>query len=105
MDKQRKDEWKLEQGLPLTSGQSIRDQTTDGVKSPVENGTVDTGDERVDDPKVTFAEEYPGKWRGYIEWENYPAKRKKAAEILARHKFPPPPEFQLAFLIHFFQRQ
>lgn len=41
-----------------------------------------------------FAEEYAG-WRGYIEWEDYPDKKTKAAAILARHKFPPPPEFQL----------
>ncbi|GME33781.1 Sulfite oxidase [Neofusicoccum parvum] len=41
-----------------------------------------------------FAEEREG-WKGYIEWEDYPEKKKQAAEILARHKFPDPPEFQL----------
>lgn len=42
-----------------------------------------------------FAEETSG-WKGYIEWEKYPDKKQKAAEILARYRFPPPPEFQLA---------
>lgn len=31
----------------------------------------------------------------YIEWEDYPEKKKKAHSILASQKFPPPPEFQL----------
>jgi hypothetical protein len=84
----------LEQGLPISSEQSMRDQTADAVEESATNGFVDQHDEPAEDPNVTFAEEYPGKWRGYIEWENYPEKRKKAAEILARHKFPPPPEFQ-----------
>ncbi|KAK0653829.1 Sulfite oxidase [Lasiodiplodia hormozganensis] len=41
-----------------------------------------------------FAEEREG-WKGYIEWENYPEKKKQAAEVLARSKFPEPPEFQM----------
>lgn len=45
--------------------------------------------------KILFAEELPG-WEGYVEWEDYPDKRAKAAAILARHTFPPPPEFQLS---------
>jgi hypothetical protein len=80
--------------MPITSGQSMRDQTADAAQEFVANGILDRRDEPAEDPNVTFAEEYPGKWRGYIEWENYPEKRKKAAEILARHNFPPPPEFQ-----------
>lgn len=47
-----------------------------------------------EDPFVAFAEEKSG-WKGYIEWEDYPEKKAKAAAILAAHKFPPPPEFQL----------
>jgi sulfite oxidase len=47
-----------------------------------------------EDPFVAFAEEKPG-WHGYIEWEDYPEKKAKAAAILAQHTFPPPPEFQL----------
>jgi len=41
-----------------------------------------------------FEEEKPG-WGGYIEWEKYPDKKKKAAEILATYDFALPPEFQL----------
>ena len=35
---------------------------------------------------VYFAEEQKG-WHGYIEWERYPDKAKRAAEILSKHKF------------------
>jgi sulfite oxidase len=34
-----------------------------------------------------FPEEREG-WRGYVEWERYPEKKKKAAEILAKYDFP-----------------
>ena len=34
-----------------------------------------------------FPEELPG-WGGYVEWEKYPEKKKKAAEILAQYDFP-----------------
>jgi sulfite oxidase len=34
-----------------------------------------------------FEEERPG-WKGYIEWERYPEKKKQAAEILAKYDFP-----------------
>jgi sulfite oxidase len=34
-----------------------------------------------------FPEEREG-WKGYIEWEKYPEKKKKAAEILAKYDFP-----------------
>ena len=47
-----------------------------------------------EDSVKDFAEETPG-WKGYVEWERYPEKKEKAAEILARYRFPPPPEFQL----------
>lgn len=33
-----------------------------------------------------FPEEQVG-WHGYIEWERYPDKAKRAAEILAKHQF------------------
>ncbi|KAL6720376.1 hypothetical protein ACLMJK_002297 [Lecanora helva] len=45
-------------------------------------------------PKAYFAEEQEG-WHGYIEWEKYPEKRKKAAEILSRYTLATEPEFQL----------
>ncbi|RYN44012.1 hypothetical protein AA0113_g5655 [Alternaria arborescens] len=41
-----------------------------------------------------FPEEREG-WKGYIEWERYPEKKKQAAEILAKYDFPVPPEFQM----------
>lgn len=34
-----------------------------------------------------FPEEREG-WKGYIEWERYPDKKRKAAEILAKYDFP-----------------
>ena len=34
-----------------------------------------------------FEEEREG-WKGYIEWERYPEKKKKAAEVLAKYDFP-----------------
>ena len=36
--------------------------------------------------QVYFAEEQKG-WHGYVEWEKYPDKAKRAAEILSKHKF------------------
>jgi hypothetical protein len=34
-----------------------------------------------------FAEERKG-WKGYVEWEKYPEKKRKAAEILNQYDFP-----------------
>jgi len=42
-----------------------------------------------------FAEEKEG-WKGFVEWEHYPEKKKQVAEILSKYKFPDCPEFQLA---------
>jgi len=42
--------------------------------------------QKVDEP--LFPEERPG-WKGYIEWEKYPEKKQKAAEILKQYNFPP----------------
>ncbi|KAK3935068.1 sulfite oxidase [Diplogelasinospora grovesii] len=41
-----------------------------------------------------FAEEREG-WKGYIEWEKYPEKKKQVEEILRNYDFPDPPEYQL----------
>ncbi|KAG8166683.1 hypothetical protein KVR01_002372 [Diaporthe batatas] len=41
-----------------------------------------------------FPEELEG-WKGYIEWEKYPEKKKEAEAILDRYDFPDPPEYQL----------
>jgi hypothetical protein len=35
-----------------------------------------------------FAEERDG-WKGYVEWEHYPEKKKEAAAVLAKYQFPP----------------
>ncbi|EME41758.1 hypothetical protein DOTSEDRAFT_73976 [Dothistroma septosporum NZE10] len=48
----------------------------------------------IKDKDVYFAEEKPG-WKGYVEWEKYPEKKKQCEEVLAKYKFPAPPEFQL----------
>ncbi|KAF2226378.1 Oxidoreductase, molybdopterin-binding domain-containing protein [Elsinoe ampelina] len=48
---------------------------------------------RTDVPQPNFTEEREG-WKGYIEWEKYPEKAKKAEQILAKYDFPPPPEYQ-----------
>ncbi|GJE95510.1 sulfite oxidase [Phanerochaete sordida] len=40
-----------------------------------------------------FPEERPG-WRGYVEWEKYPERKRIAAEILKSKKFSGFPEFQ-----------
>ena len=45
-------------------------------------------------PPPYFAEEKEG-WRGYVEWEKYPNKKREASNALAQHKFPAAPEFQL----------
>lgn len=37
-------------------------------------------------PEAAFPEEQEG-WHGYIEWEKYPEKQAKAAEILSRYTF------------------
>jgi sulfite oxidase len=34
-----------------------------------------------------FEEEREG-WKGYIEWEKYPEKKKQAQQILAKYDFP-----------------
>ena len=41
---------------------------------------------KVESEYVYFAEEKKG-WHGYIEWEEYPDKAKRAAEILSKHTF------------------
>lgn len=97
--KQPPDEWKEEQGM-AAAVEPLLDQTLNDAKALVLGKGSDqkSGEEidieEEDSRDVTFAEERPG-WGGYIEWENYPEKKAKAAAILARHSFPPPPEFQL----------
>jgi sulfite oxidase len=73
--------------------QTIRDETS-GTSTPTEPTSGLTTPTPHEDANAIFAEERPG-WKGYIEWERYPEKKEKARAILAKHKFPPPPEFQL----------
>lgn len=40
-----------------------------------------------------FSEERAG-WKGYVEWEKYPEKKAEGEKLLAKYKFPGPPEFQ-----------
>ena len=35
-----------------------------------------------------FEEEREG-WKGYVEWEKYPEKKKAVAELMAKYQFPP----------------
>lgn len=57
--------------------------------SPDQKVVVGGGDESSngshDYAKELFPQEEPG-WIGYIEWEKYPERRAKAAEILKQHK-------------------
>ena len=88
------DEWKLEQGFSPYKippyGLSLNHEDRSISKRPY---LLDESPQSEDSDKI-FAEELPG-WKGYVEWEKYPEKKRKAAEILARYRFPPPPEFQL----------
>lgn len=43
--------------------------------------------------KPHFEEEKHG-WKGYIEWERYPEKKKQADQVLSQFEIPGPPEFQ-----------
>ncbi|CAJ2504630.1 Uu.00g120240.m01.CDS01 [Anthostomella pinea] len=88
------DEWKLEQGLagvelPLLDLTKAQDAAEDYPGWEREKPPT----EKKFDAKLA-ADELPG-WSGYVEWEDYPEKKKKAHEILVSQKFPPPPEFQL----------
>ncbi len=89
------DEWSLEQGFSPYKippyGLSVN-QEDKSISTPPY--LMNKSPQQPDSYKI-FAEETPG-WRGYIEWEKYPEKKRKAAAILARYRFPPPPEFQLA---------
>ncbi|TRX89036.1 hypothetical protein FHL15_010055 [Xylaria flabelliformis] len=88
-------QWIVEQGI--AGGELyLLDQTKgpDGEKgAPSSKKHADKPRERKFDDKLA-KDELPG-WNGYVEWEDYPEKRKAAHEILMSQEFPPPPEFQL----------
>lgn len=91
MHSARTDEWKLEQGFaPRDEG--IGSENADTYETIISKNAEFAL--RTIAPDIAFAEETKG-WKGYIEWERYPEKKAQAAAILARFKFPPPPEFQL----------
>lgn len=48
--------------------------------------TLRNKDDVPDLDSLGFKEELPG-WRGYVEWEKYPERKRKAAEILKKFKF------------------
>lgn len=51
-------------------------------------------DEPPDPDELGLKEELPG-WHGYVEWENYPERKKMVKAFMKKFQFPPPPEFQL----------
>ncbi|KAI1177071.1 sulfite oxidase [Nemania sp. FL0916] len=83
------DEWRVEQGIA-----GVELYLIDETKKGDQGGTHEISEK----PPVTddglAKDELPG-WNGYVEWEDYPDKKKLAHEILISQKFPPPPEFQL----------
>ncbi|KAI0969643.1 sulfite oxidase [Xylaria arbuscula] len=92
---QPQDEWRAEQGI---AGAEL--YLLDQTKEPKDQRYLTTPKEPTTpppDPKFDddlAKDEIPG-WSGYVEWEDYPEKKKTAHEILISHEFPPPPEFQL----------
>lgn len=93
------DEWLLEQGLEaaklgLRNQSGIPIQTHSKDLAQTNNAELSTDFTNGEDSNEVFREERPG-WKGYVEWEDYPEKKAKAAERFKRYKFPPPPEFQL----------
>ncbi|KAK1975730.1 oxidoreductase molybdopterin binding domain-containing protein [Colletotrichum cereale] len=94
----RPDEWKIEQGL---SGAvlPVLDMTgPETVALPPQTFGPPTRDEKalmeIGDQDKLFAAERKG-WVGYVEWENYPAKKAVAHKILTSQTFHPNPEYQL----------
>ncbi|XXG95273.1 SNF1-interacting protein [Hypoxylon texense] len=89
---QPSDEWRREQGLA-----GVELHLLDQTRGKEVNGDLDGDASSVTgkfDGKLA-ADELSG-WDGYVEWEDYPDKKRRAHEILASQTFPPPPEFQLA---------
>ncbi|KAI1388135.1 molybdopterin binding oxidoreductase [Hypoxylon trugodes] len=91
---QPSDEWKLEQGLA-----GVELHLLDQTRSKEVDGDIPrwNGEDLSDTKKINYklaSDELPG-WNGYVEWEDYPEKKRKAHEILISQEFPPPPEFQL----------
>lgn len=95
----RPDEWKIEQGINAAKLPFL-DQSgpeTVYIQPKVWDGKM-TKDEAaikaVGDPKKLFPREIEG-WKGYVEWEEYPERKKAAHKILTSQAFPPNPEYQM----------
>lgn len=86
------DEWSLEQGVLAVQNSPPHGLTLNRKDRSISKPPylLDDGPQPEDNDRIS-AEEIPG-WKGYIEWDKYPDKKRKAAEILARDRFPPPPE-------------
>ncbi|KAJ6445150.1 sulfite oxidase, mitochondrial precursor [Purpureocillium lavendulum] len=94
----RPDEWKIEQGLSgaVLPVLDMTERETEPL-AVQEFGPL-TKDEKainaVGNRAKLFGPERKG-WTGFVEWENYPAKKAAAHKILTSQTFPPNPEFQL----------
>ncbi|KAI0407246.1 sulfite oxidase [Xylaria palmicola] len=89
------DEWRVEQGIAggeLYLLDQTKKQGDQGYSPPPEKKDVTPRERKFDDKLAK--DELPG-WDGYVEWEDYPEKKKAAHEIMISQEFPPPPEFQL----------
>ncbi|KAI0553228.1 sulfite oxidase [Xylaria curta] len=95
MDVQPGNQWIVEQGI--AGGELyLLDQT----KGRDDKGGAPSPPKKADKPRERKFDDQLAKdelsgWDGYVEWEDYPDKRKAAHEILISQEFPPPPEFQL----------
>ncbi|KEF58811.1 sulfite oxidase [Exophiala aquamarina CBS 119918] len=94
----RPDEWKIEQGLsgaklPILdqSGPEPRNIEPQAWPEIVKDEAAINA---VGKSEELFQMELEG-WKGYVEWEKYPAKKAKAHTILTSQTFPPNPEFQM----------
>lgn len=94
----RPDQWKLEQGMSgaeLPALDQTGEETVLIYPQKIEEFPKDEAAiEALGDRNELFARELEG-WKGYVEWENYPEKKKKAHKILTSQWFPPNPEFQM----------
>ncbi|GAP89386.2 putative sulfite oxidase [Rosellinia necatrix] len=89
------DEWRVEQGIAggelYLLDQTKSQEPNKNYLGPDQNTITPPEREYGDD---LAKDEFPG-WNGYVEWEDYPEKKKAAHKILVSRRFPPPPEFQL----------
>lgn len=75
---------------------------TNGMKEPHQTKQImhpdlvlRNRDEQPNPEELGLEEELPG-WHGYVEWENYPERKKMVKDFMRKFDFPGAPEFQLA---------